>query len=57
MISKHILETIFGKQFYIEVKCKEIERDYHYSLYMQGFPNNLKDIKEKFFGKEKVLIK
>ncbi len=66
IISEHILETIFGKQFYIDVKCKEIEReceedilsfDYHYSLYMQGFPNNLKEIKEKLFGKEKVLIK
>ena len=66
IISEHILETIFGKSFYINVKCEEIEReseedilsfDYHYSLYMQGFPNNLKEIKEKMFGKEKVLIK
>ncbi len=66
IISEHILETIFGKSFYINVKCEEIECeseedilsfDYHYSLYMQGFPNNLKEIKEKLFGKEKVLIK
>ena len=43
----------------INPECEEevVCFDYHYSLYMQGFPNNLKDIKEKLFGKEKVLIK
>ena len=66
IISSHILENIFGKSFHIDVKCEEIEReceddvlsfDYHYSLYMQGFPNNLKEIKEGLFGKERILTK
>ena len=64
IISEYILERIFGKSFYINVRCEEIERDceddvlsfdYHYSLYMQGFPNNLDEIKECLFGKIKVL--
>ena len=67
IISEHILETIFGKSFDINVRCEEIEReceedvlsfDYHYSLYMQGFPNDLSEIKEKIPGiTNKKLIK
>ena len=62
IISEHILETIFGKSFYINVECDEIEReceedvlsfDYHYYLYMQGFPKNLDEIKDKLFSEIK----
>ena len=65
-ISNHILESIFGNTLIIEVKCDEIEReceedvlsfDYHYSIYMQGFPDNLNEIKDNLFGKGKVLSK
>ena len=42
--------------FDIEVKCDEVEHDcdddvlsfdYHYSLYMQGFPKNINEIKKQ----------
>ena len=66
IISEHILETIFGKSFYINVKYEEIEHeceedilsfDYCYSLYMQGFPNDLNELKKSLFGKTKDLSK
>ena len=66
LISRYILHTIFGEYFSIEVKEEEIEReceedvlsyDYHYSLYMQGFPNDIEDIKERLFKKEILLSK
>ena len=56
MISDYILKKIFGKSLIIEVKCDEIEReceedilsfDYYYHFYLQGFPNNLDEIKEE----------
>ena len=66
IISEYILKTVFGSSFYIEIKCDEIDRDceedvlsydYHYSLYMQGFPNNLDEIKDKYLSDERVLRK
>ena len=64
MISGRILRSVFGEYFHIEVRCNEIEReceedvlsfDYHYYLYMQGFPKNIKEIKEQYLGKSKTL--
>ncbi len=56
LISDSILRKIFGNSFFIEVKVDEVEReceedvlsfDYHYRLYMQGFPKNIDEIKEE----------
>lgn len=67
IISESILENIFGKKFYIEVEEEEIDFETNdediisfdciYSLYMQGFPDNMQEIKEKLFGKSKLLNK
>lgn len=67
IISEYILHNIFGKQFMIYVKDEEIiidtdndlivGVDYTYSLYMQGFPQNINEIKEEFLDKTKQLIK
>lgn len=64
IISKYILKKVFGSQFHIEIDCDEtlfeteieelIGVNYHYYLYMQGFPNNLDEIKENLFGKSKI---
>jgi len=60
VISWYILHKLFGEYFDIEVRCDQIEReceddvlsfDYHYCLYMQGFPDNMDEIKENLFGK------
>lgn len=65
LISDYILRKIFGNMFYIEVKVDEIEReceddvlsfDYHYCLYMQGFPKDLDEIKEKLSNIENKVI-
>ena len=59
VISEHILKIIFGDLFCIEIKDDEIEReceegvfsfDYNYSIYMQGFPTNMDEIKEKILN-------
>lgn len=67
LISYYIMKKVFGNQFYIEVKTEEnefseeIDEVYicgfniYYSLYMQGFPDNIKQIKEELFGKSKEL--
>ncbi|MBR1376592.1 MAG: hypothetical protein IJ565_02140 [Bacilli bacterium] len=67
-ISRYILKNTFGDGFIIEEREEEtpflddgeigiigIECDY--LLYMQGFPKNMKEIKENLFGKNKQLIK
>ena len=65
-ISEYLLKQIFGKFFSIELRedVFEYEADediigirYKYSLYMQGFPQKLDEIKEKFFCKNKKLIR
>ena len=67
-ISKYILKNIFGNNFSIEVKEEErlfysdndldvVGIDIDYLLYMQGFPRNMKEIKENLFGKSKQLKK
>ena len=56
LISEYIMSKIFGEMFQIEVRCEEIEReceddvisfDYHYYLYIQGFPKNREEIKQE----------
>lgn len=63
IISRYILKRTFGSQLIVEVHTDEYEIDddpdvisfsYIYSLYMQGFPDNMEDIKEELFGKNKV---
>ena len=67
LISRYILKKVFGPQFMIYVN-EELEDfktddpdivcyDYRYYLYMQGFPNNLKEIEESLFPKNKILVK
>lgn len=64
LISKYILEKIFGKYFSISIKKDIIPFDmsddiisfnFKYNLYLQGFPKNMKEIKETLFGKSKKL--
>ena len=66
IISRYIMHQVFGDYLQIDVREDEIpfdtgddimSFDYRYSLYMQGFPNNLKEIKEELFGKNKQLTK
>lgn len=67
MISRHILKKVFGNLFYIDIKEDEIPFEtkdefimsfnYRYSLYMQDFPKNMNEIKQKIFGQSKQLIK
>lgn len=64
IISRYILKETFGNLFSITVK--EIEYDfaeddpdimsfdYSYSLYLQNFPPNMKEIKENLFGTSKI---
>ena len=65
-ISEHLLHNIFGNQLIIEVREEEYEFTEddelfgigcEYSLYMQGFPKNMNDIKQEVVGKSKQLIK
>ena len=68
LISSYIMKLVFGNRFHICVRTDEEsfedENDedlygfnVYYSLYMQGFPNNLKEIKEQLFGKSIELKK
>ena len=64
-VSDYIMRRIFGKSFQFNIECDEIERetededilsfDHYYYIYMQGFPKNIKEIKENMLGKAKVL--
>ena len=66
IISKYILERVFGNQFMIYVK-EDVEHrseddfvfniDANYFLYMQGFPENMSDLEKELFGKNKQLVK
>lgn len=71
IISRYIMQKVFGSYFYIDVTEEEyyftdeddfdgvdiIGVDCHYSLYMQGFPNNLDEIKNDLFGETRELSK
>lgn len=66
IISKYLMQQVFGSYLEIDVKCDEIEDTsdedilsyyYRYYIYMQGFPENIDEIKESFFGKSKQLVK
>lgn len=67
IISEYILKRTFGTRLSIDVNIEEhdiesddpdiISFDYEYFLYMQGFPNNMREIKENLFGSSKVLSK
>ncbi|MBR4178257.1 MAG: hypothetical protein IKR57_02780 [Bacilli bacterium] len=62
-ISKYIVKHVLGDRLYIGIEEEEIERidddliyfDYRYYLYMQGFPDDIDDLKNKLFGKTKSL--
>ncbi len=65
-VSEYLLKRIFGEYLIVELRENEIEYESgddifgircEYSLYMQGFPQNVDEIKEKLFGKNKKLIK
>lgn len=65
IISEYLMQQVFGSYLQIDVKCDEIEDAsdenilsyyYRYSIYMQGFPENIDEIKESFFGKRKQLV-
>ena len=66
IISKYLMQQVFGSYLQIDVECDEIEDTsdedilsyyYRYYIYMQGFPENIDEIKESFFGKSKQLVK
>ena len=66
IISRYLIEQTFGSHLQIEVKCDEIEDTsdedilsyyYRYYIYMQGFPENIDEIKKDFLGKSKQLVK
>lgn len=63
IISTYILKKTFGSRLIVELKTDEYEItddpdimsfSYIYSLYMQGFPKDMKSIKEELFGKNKI---
>lgn len=64
MISECILKRTFGSSLTVDLKVDEYERnsddpdimsfDYHYSLYLQGFPKNMENIKNGLFGISKI---
>ena len=54
-VSAHIIKTIFGRGIMIELRTEEVEReveddmftfDYNYYIYMQGFPENLDEVRK-----------
>jgi hypothetical protein len=66
IISEYLMKQVFGSYLSIYVKYDEIEDTsdedilsyyYRYYIYMQGFPENIDEIKESFFGKSKQLLK
>lgn len=65
-VSKHIINAIFGRSVLIELRTEEVERevedgmftfDYNYYIYMQGFPEDLSDIKKSLSSNEMKLTK
>lgn len=65
-ISKHIIKAIFGRSVLVELRTEETERevengmftfDYNYYIYMQGFPEDLSDIRDSLASDEMRLTK
>lgn len=65
-ISKYIIKTIFGRSVLVELRTEEVERevedgmftfDYNYYIYMQGFPEDLSDIRSFISSNEMKLTK
>lgn len=64
MISEHILKRTFGSSLSVNLQVDEYERnsddpdimsfDYHFSLYLQGFPKNIESMKKNLFGMSKI---
>ena len=66
IISRYILQRTFGSRLTVEVHTDEYEKyddpdivsfDYKYSLYLQGFPENMEGIRKRLFGKNKVKMR
>ncbi len=65
MISTYLLKRIFGDTLCMEVHQEEVafntknkvNNNYCYSLYMSGFPKNMRELKEILFGRTRVLKK
>ena len=62
LISNYILKQVFGDSFIIYIQedmsfHEELGIISNYSLYMQGFPNNLDEIKNELFGNSLKLEK
>lgn len=64
-VSAHIIKTIFGRGIMIELRTEEVEReveddmftfDYNYYIYMQGFPENLDEVR-KLLSKDELQLK
>lgn len=64
IISEHILKKTFGSSLSVNLQVDEYERnsddpdiisfDYRFSLYLQGFPKNMENIKKNLFGISKI---
>ena len=65
MISKYILQSILGNRLEIEIEESNIESedddiigiDYRFYLYIQGFPDNLEQIKKEILGQTRKKLK
>lgn len=64
-VSAHIIKTIFGRGIMIELRTEEVEKeveddmftfDYNYYIYMQGFPENLDEVR-KLLLKDELQLK
>ncbi len=63
-ISEHIINDFFGKQINFEIREEITEKEEDdivglypdYFIYMQGFPNNIEEIKKEFFKPINVIF-
>lgn len=61
LISEYILQQLFGDNLIIGITEEVIEGeeddvvslDYYFYLYIQGFPKNMQELKEKYLGKSR----
>ena len=64
-ISRYILKYVFGNYLIIEEKEEMqpfntgdnniVSFNYNYNLYLQNFPNNIEEIKQRILGQNKVM--
>ena len=63
-ISTYIIKTIFGRNVMLELRTEEVERevedgmftfDYNYYIYMQGFPEDLDEVRKSLSNDEMKL--